>query len=74
MSAVATAEKGAAALDGGRADAPAPRLFDAPGPTLEDAIVATWEELHAAGRAACPVCSGEMSRAGRCERCGSELA
>jgi hypothetical protein len=72
MSAVATAEDRVRECDG--AEAPAPRLFDPAGPTLEDAIVQTWDELADAGHAACPVCSGEMSRAGVCERCGSELA
>jgi hypothetical protein len=74
MSAVATGETRTGAPDRDRAEVPAPRLFDSPGPTLEDAIVATWDELTAAGHATCPVCSGEMSRAGGCERCGSELA
>ena len=74
MSAVATAETRTGAPEQDRAESPAPRLFDPPGPTLEDAIVATWEELAAAGHALCPVCSGEMSRSGACERCGSELA
>ena len=52
----------------------APRLFEPQGPTLEDRIVAAWDELTAAGRATCPVCSGEMTRSGGCEDCGSELA
>jgi hypothetical protein len=74
MSAVATAETRAGAPDRDRAEAPGPRLFDPPGPTLEDSVVATWDELDATGRARCPVCAGEMSRGGGCERCGSELA
>jgi tRNA(Ile2) C34 agmatinyltransferase TiaS len=53
---------------------PAQRLFDPSGPTLEDAIVAAWDELTVAGHAPCPVCSAEMSAAGRCDGCGSELA
>jgi hypothetical protein len=74
MNVVATAETTTAVDERDRAKAPAPRLFDTPGPTLEDAIVATWEQLSADGHATCPVCAGELSRAGRCERCGSELA
>jgi hypothetical protein len=74
MSAVATREAHAPAPQRGGADTPAPQLFDPSGPTLEDAIVATWDELTVAGHATCPVCSGEMSAAGRCESCGSELA
>jgi hypothetical protein len=72
MSAVATREAPVAPRD---AAAPgAPRLFESQGPTLEDRIVAVWEELTGAGRVSCPICSGEMSRTGGCESCGSELA
>lgn len=74
MSAVATAQTHAPVAERARAETPVPRLFDPPGPTLEDAILATLDELAADGQAACPVCAGQMSRGGRCERCGSELA
>jgi hypothetical protein len=53
---------------------PAARLFQPQGPTLEDAILATWDELVSADHAPCPVCSGQLSRAGGCDSCGSELA
>ncbi len=57
-----------------------PRLFepaDRPAdrrPTLEDAILGTWQELVADGRAECPVCSGRMRAGAPCEDCGSELS
>lgn len=74
MSAVATREAPATQRDAAAAEPPAPRLFEPKGPTLEDRIVAAWDELTVAGRVTCPVCSGEMSRAGACNGCGSELA
>jgi hypothetical protein len=76
MSAVATRERelGAPAVENRRAEPPAQHLFEPQGPTLEDSILATWDELTTAGRVACPVCSGEMSRANGCKSCGSELA
>jgi len=74
MTAVATRDPRVRPPESGSAEPPAARLFEPSGPTLEDAIVATWDELAAAGHATCPVCSGEMSRANGCETCGSELA
>jgi hypothetical protein len=74
MTAVATAQTSARDRASDISKPPAPRLFEPQGPTLEDAIVATWDELAAAGHATCPVCSGEMSRIGGCESCGAELA
>jgi hypothetical protein len=41
--------------------------------TLEDTILDAWEALEAHGRAACPVCHGELATSG-CETCGSQLA
>jgi len=73
MSIVATPEAPATRRDGEEVEPAAPRLFEPQGPTLEDRIVATWEALASAGHATCPVCAGEMSRGGACERCGSEL-
>jgi hypothetical protein len=73
MAAVATAETRVAGPERDGRNAPTPRLFNPQGPTLEDAIVATWEKLATAGHAPCPVCGGEMSNSGGCERCGSEL-
>jgi hypothetical protein len=73
MAAVATAETRVAGPGRDGADPPTPRLFNPQGPTLEDAIVATWEKLATTGHAPCPVCAGEMSHAGGCESCGSEL-
>jgi hypothetical protein len=73
MSVAAAAE---ARLDEGAVEATESepgRLFEPSGPTLEDRIVATWDELTAAGRVSCPVCSGEMTRGGGCESCGAEL-
>jgi hypothetical protein len=75
MTAVATREREVTApRDRGSAEPPAQRLFEPKGPTLEDAIIATWRELAGAERTACPVCSAEMSRAGTCSACGSELS
>lgn len=74
MSAVATREAPAAQREAAAAEPAAPRLFEPKGPTLEDRIVAAWDELTVAGRVSCPVCSGEMSRAGGCDDCGAELA
>jgi hypothetical protein len=57
-----------------------PRLFEPPDrqadhrPTLEDAILATWHELAADGRAACPVCGARMRAGAACEGCGSEIS
>jgi len=73
MAAVATAETHVTDSERDGAEAPTPRLFNPHGPTLEDAILATWEKLATAGQAPCPVCGGEMSHAGGCESCGSEV-
>ena len=74
MSAVATRERSHGAAERGSAEPPTQRLFEPQGPTLEDAIIATWRELAAAKRTGCPVCSAEMSPAGACPGCGSELS
>jgi hypothetical protein len=74
MGAVATREPPVARDEGDVSEGTAGRLFDPQGPTLEHSIVAAWDELTVAGRVTCPVCSGEMSRTGGCESCGSELA
>ena len=42
--------------------------------TLERRLESVWEGLSAGGRAACPVCTGEMSGHGVCRGCGSRLA
>ena len=45
--------------------------------TLEQRLTAAWDAVAARGVTACPVCQGQMTKAGltaRCERCGSELA
>jgi hypothetical protein len=73
MSAVATRERHPGGLERGSAEPPAQRLFEPKGPTLEDSIVATWRDLTNADSATCPVCSGEMSRAGGCTSCGTVL-
>jgi hypothetical protein len=74
MGAVATREPGLRQSQSGSAEPPAQRLFEPQGPTLEDAILVTWDELMGGDSATCPVCSGEMSRASGCGRCGSQLA
>jgi hypothetical protein len=74
MSAVATRGAPVRSPLGEGTEAHTPRLFDPPGPSLEDALVASWDELTITGHTTCPVCSGEMSRTGVCESCGSELA
>ena len=74
MTPVATPESAVAARQRGAAKLPAPRLFEPQGPTLEDAILTTWQELASSGNAACPVCSGEMSRSGGCASCGARLS
>jgi hypothetical protein len=46
-------------------------------PTLGRKLELTWEGLHAAGVASCPVCSSRMERragSGRCHCCGSRLS
>jgi len=73
MGAVATRDAAPRAPASGSAEPPAQRLFEPQGPTLEDAILATWEELVSRDIATCPVCSGEMSRAGGCKHCSSRL-
>jgi hypothetical protein len=73
MSAVATPERTAPAVERGSAEAPAQRLFDPQGPTLEGAILDVWRELTAGTGVTCPVCTGEMAPGGRCQSCGSEL-
>jgi len=50
----------------------AQRLFESSGSTLEDRILGAWEDLDAAGRTECPICTGELEPSG-CARCGSEL-
>jgi len=74
MGAVATRERPIARHEGEGTEPVAEQLFDPQGPTLEDSILATWDELTAAGRVTCPVCSGQMSRTGGCHTCGAELA
>jgi hypothetical protein len=76
MGAVATRERqpGVPALDNGSAEPPGRRLFEPEGSTLEDAILATWQELATAEHAPCPVCAAELSRAGQCASCGSQLS
>jgi hypothetical protein len=49
------------------------RLFEPFEVTLEDQILDAWEALTAHGRAACPVCHGELATSG-CQACGSQLA
>jgi hypothetical protein len=49
------------------------RLFEPSGSTLEDSILGAWEDLGLDGRAACPVCAGEL-RPGGCADCGAALA
>jgi hypothetical protein len=49
------------------------RLFEPSGSTLEDAILGAWEDLGLDGRAACPVCAGELRPDG-CADCGSALS
>jgi hypothetical protein len=73
MTAVATAETRPPGRELDGEGTPTPQLFDPARPTLEDRIVATWDELTAAGRTACPVCSGEMTSTRGCASCGSEL-
>jgi tRNA(Ile2) C34 agmatinyltransferase TiaS len=46
------------------------------GLTLEERLDAVLDEVHADGRAECPVCGGGMEHAGshaRCGDCGSRL-
>jgi len=74
MTALATAETRPSGRELDGDGTPTPQLFDPAGPTLEDRIVATWDELTAAGRTICPVCSGEMAGTRGCEGCGSELS
>jgi hypothetical protein len=70
---------------GRRGQAPAPTLFDPEGgePTLEDLVSGVWEGLAAQGRAACPLCGGEMLPGyaaharpveGRCQDCGTAIS
>lgn len=61
-------------VDRATVDDPAPRLFEPGGPTLEDVVVEAWEELTVSGRAACPVCGGEMTPTRGCKGCGAELS
>ena len=68
MSAVATREPSVRGAERGPLSHPRSGSFDPQGPTLEDSILATWRELASADRASCPVCSGEMTRAGRMQR------
>jgi len=49
------------------------RLFEPHGPTLEDAILEVWRELTGGDGVTCPICTGEMSPAGHCHSCGSQL-
>jgi hypothetical protein len=74
MSAVATREPNVR-VESGSSAPPARRLFEPPsGRTLEDSILAVWQELAKEDHATCPVCSGEMTRAGGCDSCGSRLS
>ena len=73
MSAVATRRPRAQEPELDSAAPPAQRLFEPQGPTLEDSILAVWQELSNADHATCPVCSGQMTRAGGCASCGTEL-
>ena len=72
MSAVATREREAAALERPQRGS-GPALFD-DGVTLEDKILGVWEDLVVEGCAACPVCGGSMAPATACTGCGSELS
>ena len=74
MGPVATSHAPLARREAEAAEPSTPRLFEPQGLTLEDRIVAAWDELSAAGHVTCPICSGQMSRTGGCEECGSELA
>jgi hypothetical protein len=74
MSAVATRERSPGRAERRSAEAPAQRLFDPSGSRLEDSILAAWQELAQEDHATCPVCSGEMTRAGGCDSCGSQLS
>ena len=49
------------------------RLFEPSRSTLEEEILGAWEDLRLAGRAACPVCAGELESGG-CATCGSKLS
>ena len=69
MSAVAEAE---AIIQTRKLGRPAAQLFQPSGSTLEDRILGAWEDLDAAGRTECPICTGELEPAG-CASCGSEL-
>lgn len=72
MSALATRERPAAAMERPQRDAGRRRFDD--GVTLEARILGTWEDLVAEGRAACPVCGGSMAAGAPCTGCGSELS
>ena len=63
MSAVATREPSVRGAERGTAERTRRSGCSTPrGRRLEDSILATWEELASADRAACPVCGGEMTR------------
>jgi hypothetical protein len=73
MSAVATREPNVRD-ESDSPEPPAQRLFEPSGSRLEDSILAVWQELAKEDHATCPVCSGEMTRAGGCDSCGSQLS
>ena len=79
MSATATSERAAFAIEAPDSLRSAQRLFDPPrtpadGPTLEDVVLRAWEELIGRGRADCIVCGGGQPAEGGCVNCGSELS
>ena len=75
MSAAATREREAGGgHDRASAEVPHERLFEPDGPTLEASVLSAWHELSSDGRAACPVCGGEMSAGSGCASCGSDLS
>jgi hypothetical protein len=64
-------------------DEPAVPPIDHSGRTLDDLLSETWDELHAAATAACPVCGHALAPrwsagagvvGGRCGNCGSEVS
>jgi len=64
-------------------DTPALPALDDAGRSLDDLLAETWEELHAAAAAACPVCGHALAPrwsagagvvGGRCGNCGSEVS
>jgi hypothetical protein len=73
VSALATHDREAGAIERPQRAEASPRLFD-DGLTLEDRVLGAWEDLIVEGRAACPVCGGSMAAGSPCGGCGSELS